>query len=287
MATPDGASPKQPSVSKATEPSPRGWRHRLHEIIFESDTRAGRAFDVALLMAVLLSVLAVMLESVASVRDRFGTELKVLEWVFTLLFTLEYGLRLLALRHPGTYVVSFFGVVDLLSFVPTYLSALFPGAQALVVIRAFRVIRLFRIFKLLRHVHQAQALSQALRASRPKILVFLVGMAGTVVTMGAVIYLVEGGQNGFTSIPRSVYWAVVTVTTVGYGDMVPATPLGQAIAALAMITGYATIAVPTGIIGADLLEATRKLAVGQACPGCGVQGHDADAIYCKHCATKL
>jgi voltage-gated potassium channel len=287
MATPHGASPKQPVVAKATEPSPSGWRHRLHEIIFESDTRAGRAFDVALLVAVLLSVLAVMLESVASIRVRFGAELRVLEWVFTLLFTLEYALRLLALRHPGTYVVSFFGVVDLLSFAPTYLSALFPGAQALVVIRAFRVIRLFRVFKLLRHVHQAQALSQALRASRPKILVFLVGMAGTVVTMGAVIYLVEGGQNGFTSIPRSVYWAVVTVTTVGYGDMVPATPLGQAIAAVAMITGYATIAVPTGIISADLLEATRKLAVGQACPGCGVQGHDADAIYCKLCATKL
>jgi voltage-gated potassium channel len=287
MVAPHGAPPALPPVPKATEASPLGWRHRLHEIIFESDTRAGRAFDVSLLVAVLLSVLAVMLESVVSIRLRFGAELRVLEWVFTVLFTVEYGLRLLALRHPGGYVVSFFGVVDLLSFLPTYLSALFPGMQALVVIRAFRVIRLFRIFKLLRHVHHAQALSQALRASRPKILVFLVGMAGTVVTMGAVIYLVEGGQNGFTSIPRSVYWAVVTVTTVGYGDMVPATPVGQAIAALAMITGYATIAVPTGIVSADLLEATRKLAAGQACPGCGVQGHDADALYCKRCATKL
>ena len=284
---PPDLSPPAERPHTTHDPDPRPWRHRLHEVIFESDTRAGRAFDVTLLWVVLLSVAAVMLESVPSIRARYGHELKVTEWILTILFTIEYGLRLLALRNPGAYVFSFFGVVDLLSFVPTYLSALLPGAQALVVVRMFRVIRLFRIFKLLVHVQHAQVLGQALRMSRPKIVVFLLGMASVVVSMGSVVYLVEGGENGFTSIPRSVYWAVVTVTTVGYGDMVPGTALGKAIAALAMITGYAIIAVPTGIVSADIIQAGRQLAAGQACPGCGIQGHDADALYCKRCATKL
>lgn len=290
MPPPRPPSPSEPtrgSVPASREAPPPGWRHRLHEIIFESDTRAGRAFDVTLLWAIVLSVLAVMLESVASIRARFGTELKIAEWAFTILFTIEYGVRLLALRYPRAYVLSFFGVVDLLSFLPTYLSAFIPGTQALAVVRAFRVIRLFRIFKLLTHVRQAQMLALALRHSRPKILVFLMGIGSVVVTLGAVAYLVEGGANGFTSIPRSVYWAVVTVTTVGYGDMVPRTAMGQAIAGVAMITGYAIIAVPMGIVTADLVQAGRELAAGQACPGCGIQGHDADAVFCKRCATRL
>jgi voltage-gated potassium channel len=262
-------------------------RHRLHEIVFESDTRAGRAFDVTLLWAIVLSVAAVMLESIRPIRLKYGDELQAIEWFFTIVFTVEYGLRLLALERPRSYVFSFFGVVDLLSFLPTYLSAFVPGTQALVVIRAFRVVRLFRIFKLLGHVQQVQVLSLALRLSRPKVVVFFMGVLAIVVTMGAIIYLVEGEANGFTSIPRSVYWAVVTVTTVGYGDLVPKTPLGQLIASVAMILGYAIIAVPTGIVGADLAQASRQLAAGQACPACGIQGHDADALYCKRCSAKL
>ena len=266
---------------------PDRLRHRLHEIVFESDTRAGRAFDVALLWAIVLSVAAVMLESVEAYRLRFGDELRAVEWFFTIVFTIEYGLRLLALKRPGAYALSFFGVIDLLAFLPTYLSAFVPGTQALVVIRAFRVVRLFRIFKLAGHVQQAQVLSLALRLARPKVVVFFMGILSIVVTMGAIIYLVEGEENGFTSIPSSVYWAVVTVTTVGYGDLVPKTPLGQAIASLAMILGYAIIAVPTGIVTSDLAQASRQLAAGQACPACGIQGHDADARYCKYCAGKL
>jgi voltage-gated potassium channel len=262
-------------------------RHRLHEIIFESDTRAGRLFDATLLWIIVLSVAAVMLESVASVRQRWGAELRVLEWTFTGLFTVEYLLRLLVLRRPLGYAFSFFGLVDLLSFIPTYLSAFLPGAQALTTVRAFRVIRLFRIFKLISHMRQAQVISTALRLSRPKIVVFLLGILAIVITMGAVIYLVEGEENGFTSIPRSVYWAIVTVTTVGYGDMVPRTAMGQVIAAFAMILGYAIIAVPTGIVTADLAHAFRQVTSGQACPACGVEGHDLDAVHCKRCGAKL
>ncbi len=268
-------------------PLPKPLRHRLHEIIFESDTRAGRIFDATLLWLILLSVLAVMLESVSSFRARYGVELRVAEWIFTVLFTLEYLLRLLVLKRPMAYVFSFLGVIDLLSFFPTYVSAFVPGAQALISIRAFRVIRLFRIFKLVSHMRQAQVISTALRMSRPKIVVFMLSIFAIVVTMGSVIYLVEGEENGFTSIPRSVYWAIVTVTTVGYGDMVPKTVIGQIIAALAMIMGYAIIAVPTGIVSADLSEASRQVTSGQSCPSCGIEGHDFDAVHCKHCGAKL
>jgi voltage-gated potassium channel len=266
---------------------PRPIRDRLHEIIFESDTRAGRAFDVALIWAILLSVSVVLLESVASVRARYQAPLRVLEWFFTVLFTIEYVLRLASLRRPGGYARSFFGVVDLLSILPTYVSALAPGAQALVVIRIFRVIRLFRIFKLAAHLQQAKVIATALQMSRPKILVFLMVIFSIVVSMGAIVYLVEGEENGFTSIPKAMYWAVITLTTVGYGDLVPRTPLGQAIAALVMILGYAIIAVPTGIVTADIATASRGTVVGQACPSCGAEGHDTDAAHCKHCGTRL
>jgi voltage-gated potassium channel len=268
-------------------PPSKSLRDRLHEIIFENDTRAGRVFDATLLWIIVLSVACVMLESVAGIRARWGEELRVLEWVFTGLFTVEYLIRVLVLRRPAAYVFSFFGLVDLLSFVPTYVSALLPGAQALSAVRAFRVIRLFRIFKLGSHIRQAKVIATALRLSRPKIVVFLLGIVAIVVTMGSVIYLVEGEENGFTSIPRSVYWAIVTVTTVGYGDIVPKTFVGQVIASFAMILGYAIIAVPTGIVAADLAEATRQHPSGQACPSCGSEGHDLDAVFCKRCGVKL
>lgn len=287
-------SPLTPRPSPARWFSPRrlfrkwvGHRNRLHEIIFESDTPAGRLFDTALLWVILLSVSAVMLESVASIRERYGHELRIAEWCFTILFTVEYLVRLLVLRRPFAYMRSFLGLVDLLSFLPTFLSAVLPGAQALIAIRAFRVIRLFRIFKLASHMRQAKVISTALRLARPKIAVFFSGVLAIVITMGAVIYLVEGEANGFTSIPRSAYWAIVTVTTVGYGDMVPKTVLGQVIASFAMILGYAVIAVPTGIVTADFAQATRQLSSGQACPTCGIEGHDLDAVFCKRCGAHL
>jgi voltage-gated potassium channel len=269
-----------------TAPASLGLRHRVHEIIFESDTRAGRVFDATLLWIIVLSVAAVMLESVAGVRERYGAQLRVLEWVFTITFTVEYLLRVAVLKRPSAYIFSFFGLVDLLSFVPTYISAVLPGVQALVAIRAFRVIRLFRIFKLVSHMRQATVLATALTSARPKIAVFLLGITSIVVTMGAVIYLVEGEANGFTSIPRGVYWAIVTVTTVGYGDMVPKTVLGQIIASFAMVLGYSIIAVPTGIVTADLAEASRQTS-GQSCPACGAEGHALDAVHCKRCGAKL
>ena len=248
---------------------------------------AGRVFDATLLWIIVLSVAAVMLESVAGIRARYGGLLRTAEWTFTILFTVEFIARVLVLKRPAAYVLSFFGLVDLLSFLPTYLSAVVPGAQALIAVRAFRVIRLFRIFKLASHMRQARVIITALRMSRPKIAVFLLGIVAVVVTMGSVIYLVEGEANGFTSIPRSVYWAIVTVTTVGYGDMVPKTVPGQVIASFAMIIGYATIAVPTGIVSADLIQASRQASSGQACPTCGAEGHDVDAIHCKRCGAKL
>lgn len=273
-------------------PEPRsGWagaRRRLHEVIFESETRAGRAFDVTLLWIIILSVMAVTLESVPSIRARHERLLHMAEWVFTVLFTVEYVLRIVALRRPRAYVLSFFGVIDLLSFLPTYLSIIVPGSQAFAVIRIFRVVRMFRIFKLAGHLHQARIIGAALRASRPKILVFLTVMGAIVTTMGAIMYLVEGEEHGFTSIPKSMYWAVITLTTVGYGDLVPSTALGQAIASLVMIMGYAIIAVPTGIVTAELANASRiRLTSNQACPSCGVEGHDEDATYCKRCAARL
>lgn len=266
---------------------PPSLRHRLHEIIFESDTRAGRAFDAVLLWLIILSVAVVMLESVASIRSAYGGWLRVAEWTFTVLFTIEYLLRLLVLKRPVAYVFSFFGMVDLFSFVPTYLSAAIPGAQALIAVRAFRVIRLFRIFKLATHMRQGTVIMTALRLSRPKIVVFLLGVSAIVVILGAVIYMIEGEAHGFTSIPRGVYWAIVTVTTVGYGDIYPRTPLGQVIASIAMILGYAIIAVPTGIVSVDLAQASRQVSSGQACPTCGSEGHDLDATFCKKCGARL
>ncbi len=265
----------------------RSWRGPLHEIIFEADTGAGKAFDVALLVCIVLSVLAVTLESVAEVREVYGLPLRVAEWVFTLLFTVEYVLRILAVKRPIRYIVSFFGVVDLLSILPTYLSLLAIGTQSLLVIRSLRLLRVFRVLKLGHLVHESKALMAALKASVPKITVFLGAVATLVVILGTLMYLVEGERHGFTSIPKGIYWAVVTVTTVGYGDIAPQTTGGQAIAALTMILGYSVIAVPTGIVSVSLANVDHRIVSTQSCPACGLQGHDDDAHCCKYCGHAL
>lgn len=285
--------PEHPLYSRfraaSEEPPLSPRRARLHEIIFEADTPAGKAFDVVLLLAIALSVLAVMLESVSSIREKYGFELYLAEWFFTILFTIEYIVRLACVRRPLRYAFSFFGIVDLLAVLPTYLSLLVTGAQSLLVIRVIRLLRIFRIFKLTRFLGEARTLTVALRSSRHKIVVFLGGVLSIVTIMGALMYLIEGPESGFTSIPRGVYWAIVTMTTVGYGDIAPRTVFGQAVAAFVMILGYAIIAVPTGIVSAELVQAARKPVSGstQACPGCGVNGHDHDAVHCKRCGTRL
>jgi voltage-gated potassium channel len=271
-----------PAVSR---PRPR-WRARLHEIIFESDTVPGRAFDVALLVAILASVLAVMLESVADIRQRHGQALRMTEWALTVAFTIEYVLRLIAVDRPWRYAVSFFGIVDLLSIVPTYLALVVPDTQSFMVIRAIRLLRVFRILKAAQFLSEAQLLTTALRASRRKITVFLAGIVTTVLIAGALMYVIEGEEHGFSSIPRSMYWAVVTMTTVGYGDIAPRTPLGQFVASCLMILGYAIIAVPTGIVSVELAHAGRPVS-RQACPACGAEGHDFDASHCKYCGEHL
>jgi voltage-gated potassium channel len=264
-----------------------GWRARIHTVIFEADTRAGKAFDVALMVTIGLSVLAVLLESVVSLRVRYGGWLRAAEWTFTILFTLEYALRLLCVSRPLRYARSFFGLVDLLAIVPTYLSALLPGAQALAVIRALRILRVFRVLKLATYVSEGEELMRALQASRRKIAVFLFTVGSLVVIFGAIMYLVEGPETGFTSIPIGIYWAIVTLTTVGYGDISPQTPLGQAIASCIMVLGYGIIAVPTGIVTAELARGAVGPVSTQACPACGIQGHSSTAAFCMRCGAHL
>lgn len=264
-----------------------GWRFRLHEVIFEADTPAGKLFDVALLAAILGSVAAVMLDSVAAVQARYGAWLLRLEWGFTALFTIEYAARLASVRYPSRYATSFFGVVDLLAIVPTYLSLLLPGGQALLVVRVLRVVRVFRVLKLGHYLAGAEELAQALRSSRPKIVVFLATVVSIAVVMGALLYLIEGDESGFTSIPRGVYWAIVTMTTVGYGDIYPETVPGRLAAAVLMIAGYAIIAVPTGIVSVAIAERARHPVSTQACLACSAEGHDVDAEFCKYCGESL
>ena len=264
-----------------------GWRFRLHEIIFEADTPGGKLFDVALLAAILGSVAAVMLDSVAAVQARYGAWLLGLEWAFTVLFTIEYAARLASVRYPSRYATSFFGVVDLLAIAPTYLSLFLPGSQALLVVRVLRVVRVFRILKLGHYLAGAEELAQALRNSRPKIVVFLATVVSIAVVMGALLYLIEGEESGFTSIPRGVYWAIVTMTTVGYGDIYPETVPGRLAAAMLMIAGYAIIAVPTGIVSVAIAERARHPVSTQACLACSAEGHDVDAEFCKYCGESL
>ncbi len=263
------------------------WRETLQRIIFEADTPAGKAFDVALLVVIVLSVLSVMLESVAAVQAAYGPWLHATEWAITLLFTVEYALRLMCVTRPLRYARSFFGIVDLLAILPTYLSLLFPGAHSLLVIRALRLLRIFRVFKLARYLIEANVLVMALRSSVPKLIIFLATILVLVVIMGAAMYLVEGPEGGFTSIPRSMYWAIVTMTTVGYGDISPRSIPGQCLAALAMLMGYSIIAVPTGIVAAEVVHAHRGPVTTRVCPACLSEGHDFGARFCKACGVSL
>lgn len=264
-----------------------GYRAVLHEVIFEADTFWGKVFDVALLIIILLSVLVVCLESVENIETRYGEALRITEWVFTILFTIEFIARIISVAKPANYIFSFFGLIDLLSILPTYLGIFIPGAHTLLVIRIFRLLRVFRIFKLVRYVGEARQLSQALRASSAKIIVFLITVVSLSVIVGALMYLIEGKENGFTSIPRGIYWAVVTLTTVGYGDIAPETVTGQSLATLIMIMGYGIIAVPTGIVSSELFKNRKTDITTQVCQYCSREGHDIDATYCKYCGHKL
>ncbi len=264
-----------------------GWRGRLHEIIFGAETPAGKAFDVLLIASIVISVLVVMLDSVRSLNAQYGSFFYKVEWFFTLLFTCEYLLRLLCIARPLKYAASFFGIIDLLAIIPTYLSLILPGAQYLLVIRIIRVLRIFRILKLAHYIGEANLLLQALRASSRKITIFLFTVLTLIIIFGSLIYIIEGEANGFTSIPRSIYWAIVTMTTVGYGDISPKTNLGQTLAALVMISGYSIIAVPTGIVSAEISQRSNRRIRTRPCPDCGSRDHDPAAVYCQYCGEKL
>ncbi len=264
-----------------------GWRAKVHEIIFEADTPAGRLFDILLIWSILLSILAVLLDSVSSIQAKYGGILYGIEWFFTLLFTVEYIFRLICVGRPLKYATSFFGIVDLLAIAPTYLRLFVPGTQYWVVIRFLRVLRVFRVLKLAEYIGEGQYLIRALKASRRKIFLFLFTVLTLVTILGSMMYLIEGGRNGFTSIPRGIYWAIVTLTTVGYGDISPQTVFGQALASLVMILGYSILAVPTGIVTAEMTRQLPDKISTQVCPHCMAEGHLIDAKFCRKCGGLL
>jgi len=267
------------------------WRRKLHDVLFEAETFTGKLFDVCLLLAILLSILAVMLESVDSIDSNptWHRALIIAEWFFTILFTIEYILRLLCVARPARYAKSFFGVVDLLSILPTYVSIFLPGAQSLMTIRILRLLRIFRIFKLGRMLSEAAVLRQAFWQSRAKIIVFLTTVITIVAITGAMMHLLEGEENGaqISSIPEGMYWAIVTMATVGYGDIVPVTTAGKILSSILILVGYSLIIVPTGIVSAELVNAKRGMITTQSCRHCMGEGHDADAKYCKYCGKEL
>jgi len=265
-----------------------GWRLRLYTIIFEADTPAARRFDLLLIATILCSILVVILDSVQSVSARAATLLDVLEWSFTLLFTAEYLTRLACVKHPWRYATSFFGVIDLLSVLPTYLAFFIPEVHTLLDVRILRLLRIFRILKLTLYVQEYHMLTGAVRASRRKILVFLSIVMMAVLVMGTLMYVVEGPEHGFTSIPKAMYWAIVTMTTVGYGDITPRTDIGKAISSVMMLLGWGVLAVPTGIVTAEMT--TQRLArvlSTRICPHCLSEGHEPNAKYCKDCGARL
>jgi voltage-gated potassium channel len=264
------------------------WGEKIYEVIFEADTPLGKAFDVALLWAILGSVLAVCLDSVSTFEERFHGAFAVAEWTFTALFSIEYVLRLICVRQPLRYVFSFYGLVDLLAILPSYLSLFIPGSQRLLVIRIMRLLRVFRVLKLGRYVSESQVLMTAIKNSRAKITVFLFAVMTLVVVIGAAMFLIEGPENGFTSIPRAMYWAIVTLTTVGYGDVIPMTVAGQMLSSVLMILGYGIIAIPTGIVTAELTSVThtRELTT-RTCPSCLSEGHSGGARFCSDCGETL
>lgn len=263
------------------------FREHCRRIIFDSTRFEEKLFDVVLILAILASVAVVMLESVGEIRARHGDLFYGLEWGFTILFTLEYAVRIYVSQNRIRYIFSFFGLVDLLAILPTYLDLIYPGTHYLMLIRALRVVRVFRILKLMKYVGEANYLYRALRSSGRKVVVFLVLVLTMVCVLGAVMFLIEGPEHGFTSIPKSVYWAIVTLTTVGYGDISPQTPLGQFFASLIMIIGYGMIAVPSGIVTAEVAMAQREDRSGRACSKCGESDHRGSANFCRVCGNKL
>ncbi|MEO9803341.1 MAG: ion transporter [Reichenbachiella sp.] len=262
------------------------WQQKIHEVIFGYHTVAGRLFDIALLIAIVVSVLVVMLESVNDVEEDYGVELRMIEWLFTFLFSVEYLARILSSPRPTKYVTSFMGIIDLLSLIPTYLSFFIVGTHSLSVIRSFRLIRVFRILKLTHFMGGAQQLGSALWSSRHKIVVFMGTVVCIVVIAGTMMYLIEGGENGFTSIPKSIYWAIVTITTVGYGDIAPQTVFGQATASALMILGYAIIAVPTGIVTSQMMSDAKKRGI-VTCSNCGEEDLPDHSRFCLNCGASL
>lgn len=271
-----------------TDKLPHDWRQRLYIIIFEADTRDGRLFDLALLIAICLSVLTVVLSSVSAIQQRFGLFMSILEWFFTLLFTLEYIARLVCAHRPIRYVLSFYGIIDLMSILPTYLAILVPEMHGLIDVRMLRLMRAFRILKLTAYVNEAGVLSRALYNARRKIFVFLGFISIVVVIFGTLMHIIEGPAHGFTSIPVGIYWAIVTMTTTGYGDVVPLTSLGKAITGFVMLLGYSVIAIPTGIMGAEIHSVMKEMQITtRTCPHCHTEGHETDAHFCKHCGEGL
>lgn len=265
-----------------------GWRFRLHEIIFEADTKLGKWFDIVLMLLIIISIVAVLLDSIESIRQKYSIALHAIEWIVTIVFTIEYFFRFISVNRPLKYVFSFYGIIDFLTLMPTYLALFVSGSQSLMIIRVLRLLRVFRILKLTRYLGEAKILRLALEASFPKIIVFLISVISLSLIVGTLMYLIEGQKNGFTSIPKSWYWAIVTMTTVGYGDIAPKTVFGQFVASLLMLAGYGIIAVPTGIVSAELTSfKNRTITNTQVCPSCCAEGHDDNATYCKLCGAEL
>nr|WP_297788129.1 ion transporter [uncultured Allomuricauda sp.] len=281
---------------KDTKPLPK-WKNKLHEVIYEADTPSGKFFDIVLFILIVISVILVMLESIDDFDQHYHSTLLTLEWIVTIFFTLEYIARLISIKKPLRYVFSFYGIIDFLSTIPLYLSYILAGSQVLLAVRAFRLLRIFRILKLVKFIGEASQLQSALRASRAKIAVFIYVVLILSVILGTLMYIVEGDEAGFTSIPRSIYWTIVTLTTVGYGDIAPITNLGQFIATVIMILGYGIIAVPTGIVTAEFARNKNNKDEDddgfmvhvntQACPSCGIEGHRDDATHCFNCGHPL
>ncbi|HEY6610465.1 MAG TPA: ion transporter [Pseudomonas sp.] len=272
-----------------THTTPQSWRERLYVIVFHADTPAGKRFDELLLLTILASLAVVMLDSVEPIRQQYGEQLKLLEWAFTALFAIEYLIRLYCSPKPLRYAFSFYGLIDLLAVLPGILALIYADAQYLIIVRVLRMLRVFRVLKLTQYLTQANFLLVALRGSRQKIIVFLLSVSTLVTVFGTLMYVIEGPGHGFTSIPTSIYWAVVTLTTVGFGDITPKTPLGQGLATLIMITGYSIIAVPTGIFTAELANAMRGSEGGlqRHCPSCDKPKHEAGASFCSRCGNPL
>ena len=265
------------------------FRQEIHEIIFEADTFYGKLFDIVLLITIVSSVVAVMLESIDSIHQQYGDILRIFEWIVTILFTIEYFLRIYAVNKPLKYIFSFMGIIDLLAIIPTYLIFIFPAAHFFTVVRSIRLIRVFRVFKLSHYLRGAHTMQIALRSSRPKIVVFLLSVMILVIVLGTLMYIIEGSSDtkGFDNIPNSIYWAIVTLTTVGYGDVFPATAFGKVVASFIMILGYGIIAVPTGIVTAEFSRKKREKVSTQACPDCTTEGHEVDAKFCNKCGAEL